>query len=107
MPVNHFITLDEAIQMTTAYRASKDAIVKEEYSESNLLAVCETFDRSAFDTLLSQEGCVSLRIYFGMNDDLKIHAIVVGVNESDEDQLPGAGSFKIVEQAIRCPSNCP
>ena len=55
-----------------------------------------------------------MRIYYGMSDDLKIHAIGVGVNSKDEDILPTEGigaalttTPVIVEDGSRCPDVCP
>ena len=78
--MNHFISLDQAIQMTTLYRQQKENILSPEYRDKNILSICETFDAAPFLTVLAKPGCVSLRIYYGMSDDLKVHAIIVGVN---------------------------
>jgi len=85
---NHFISLDAAITMTTLYRREMDNILAESFKGQNILTVSETFDRGAFDTLLSEAGCTALRIYYGMSPDLKMHAIVVAVNSNNEDILP-------------------
>ena len=53
---NNFITLDTAVQMTTLYRQQKENILAEPFKGQNILAVCETFDRAAFDALLSEDG---------------------------------------------------
>lgn len=96
--------------MTTVYRNQKDNILKEDFRGINILAIAETFDRAAFDAILSEKGCTSLRIYFGMSDDLKIHSIIVGVNANNEDMLPSetnvTNASSIVEAGIRCPTVC-
>lgn len=100
--------------MTALYRREMNNILAEPYKDHKILTLCETFDRQAFDTLLGEPGCTSVRIYYGMSDDMSMHAIVVGVNSSDEDILPvvatGAASGDeavILEESIRCPDKCP
>ena len=110
--MNHFISLQKAVEMTTRYRAEKENVLAPAYKGQNLIAKCETFDRDAFDTLLSNPGCVSIRVYYGMDDNLKVHAIVVGVNAKNEDILPGTQNAldsggEIVEESRRCPDDCP
>lgn len=119
--MNHFITLDKAKQMNARYRAEKENILAPGYKGQNILAVCESFDRSAFDRLLAQEDCAGIRIYYGMDDDNKIHAVVVGYDENDRDILPttdvSASSSSnsteeddfegVVEEGNRCPTLCP
>ena len=111
--MSQLISLQQAIDMTTLYRAQKENILAPGYKDQNILAICETFDRSVFDTVLAQEGCAGLRIYYGMDTSLKVHAIVVGVNDKDEDMLPpesiqaGGGEGSIIEDGNRCPDLCP
>jgi hypothetical protein len=117
---NHFISLAQAVKMTTTYREQLNEILKPEYQDKNILARSETFDRAPFDTVLAQPGCAGLRIYYGMDSELKVHAIVVGVNESNEDMLNPISALSekatapteepqdpIIEQGMRCPEECP
>ena len=114
--MNHFITLKEAIEMTRLYREQRNALLREGLGDKNILPFSETFDRAAFDALLAQPGCTALRIYYGMDPTLKVHAITVGVNAKNEDLLPGEGNVvasateeepPIVEAGTRCPEDCP
>lgn len=113
--MNHFITLQEAIEMTTLYRAEHEQILKPEYQQQNILARSETFEKAAFETLLTKNGCAGLRIYYGMDDALKIHAIIVAIDVNGNDILPVTESMAltteegedIVERGIRCPDLCP
>lgn len=108
MPTDHSISLDQASTMTSSYRKGKDAILLSGYQGKNLLPICETFGRAAFDTLLGQTDCTSIRIYFGMDTDLKIHSIIVGVNSNNEDMIPSeSNDLQIMEVGIRCPDDCP
>lgn len=112
-PANaHFISLNQAIDMTTLYRADKEVILATDYQNQNILPNSETFNRNAFDTLLAKEGCAGLRIYYGMDENLKLHAIIVAVNAANEDILPALASVivneeDIVEEGQRCPDLCP
>ncbi len=111
--MNHFITLQEAIDMTTLYRQESENILKPAYQHQNILARSEAFDRAAFDTLLAKNGCAGLRIYYGMDAQLKVHAIIVATDANGNDILPAAtvaaedGEDDIVERGIRCPDICP
>lgn len=111
---SHSISLEKAVEMTTLYRENRTAILKEQYQFTDILALSETFNKDAIVALLQQENCVAFRIYYGMSDDLKVHAILVGVNEKGEDILPTTstegvadGDGDILEDASRCPNYCP
>ncbi|HMG68057.1 MAG TPA: hypothetical protein VK588_10235 [Chitinophagaceae bacterium] len=112
------IPLQQAVDMTTLYRNEKENILDPAFRNRNILCNCETFERADFDTVLAQPDCVNLRVYYGMDKELEVHAIIVGVNSKDEDILPqseteGAKSDdldtggKIIEEGIRCPPTCP
>ncbi|XVJ66821.1 MAG: hypothetical protein HEQ40_11905 [Lacibacter sp.] len=112
--MNHFISLQEAIEMTQLYRTERDAILKPEYQDQNILAKSESFDRASFEVLLNKEGCAGIRIYYGMSADLKVHAIIVAIDANGNDLLPAqAGTLlteageDILERGIRCPDLCP
>ena len=106
----HFITLREASLMTATYKARKDSILDPIFQNTDILANCETFDRDAIDAILAQPGCTQLRIYYGMDNSLQVHAILVGVDENDDDLLPAnpdAPNTQIAEMSRRCPQLCP
>jgi hypothetical protein len=112
--MNHSISLETAIQMTTFFRESKDRILQENLQGLDILPIAETFDRAAIDKLLSHPRCARLRIYYGMDQEQKIHAVLVGVDADDKDILPstdapateGEEEAEIVELAQRCPPYC-
>lgn len=93
--MQHLISLQEAIDMTSAYRTNipKGMVHSETFSKESVIA------------LLNQTGCKSLRIYYGKKNDDTIHAILVGVNEKEEDMIQSADI--ILEDAGRCPPFCP
>lgn len=110
--MNHFISLQEAVDMTTLYRQEYENILKPVYQNQNILARSEAFDRAAFDTLLAKNGCAGLRIYYGMDEQLKVHAIIVPIDANGNDILPAQNltdeeGEDIAERALRCPDICP
>lgn len=74
--------------MTKLYRNQKDAIFSTKYSGQNILPLCETFDSETVAAILAQPSCTAFRIYYGMDDKLQVHAILVGVNAKGQDILP-------------------
>jgi hypothetical protein len=114
LPTNdHIISLQKAVEMTTRYRQDKETILAAEYKSQNILPLSETFNRTAIEKLLSETNCAGIRIYYGMDENLKSHAILVGVNASNEDILPSSaatlsGSDEVIlEEGQRCPDICP
>lgn len=113
--MNNFITLAQGIAMTKLYRAQKENILAAQYKGQDILPICETFDRAAFETLLSETDCTYIRVYFGMSEDLKVRVIAVGADSKERDILPISGATaklgddggNIVEDGMRCPTICP
>jgi hypothetical protein len=101
--MSNFITLTEAQDMTTRYRNSVDDMLTSSYQGA--LLNCETFDASAVQDLLDQSGCEKFRVYFGMDENNKVRAIMVGVGADNEDILNGSSSL-IVEKGTTCPDIC-
>ncbi len=114
MSNNHSIPLNQAVAMTQRFRTNKSLVIAEGY-DKNILPICETFDRSIIDNLMSTPRCTAFRIYYGMSDDLLIHAILVAVDGSGADILPAinypGGSTgnnpDIGEVGQLCPPVCP
>jgi hypothetical protein len=115
--MSQFISLPIAIDMTSLYRSQRENILKTEYQNQNILPLSEAFDRTVFDAVLAESGCEGLRIYYGMSEDLKIHAIIVGTDVNGDDILPSSGAAAandpedddgyIIENGNRCPPICP
>ena len=109
--MNHFISLDAAIKMTAYFRVEKENILLDTERGKNLLPICETFEVAPFIALLAQPGCVSIRLYYSMDTEKKVHAVFVGVNNKNEDMLPGHSTeidnSNIIEEGLRCPPMCP
>lgn len=108
---NHQISLEVAVDMTTLYRENMQEILKDEYQNEGILANCETFSLSVLDSLQKIPDVAAFRIYYGMSTDLKIHAILVGVDANGNDILPSENSEEeggeIFEEGQRCPTFCP
>jgi hypothetical protein len=122
--LSHVIPLDQAAAMTKRYRDHRNEILKPEYANRDILAICETFNKIPVQHLVASDECVGLRIYYGMSEDLLCHAILVGVNSKGEDILPdtssnfggegdgdgeddGGEGGGTLEDSIRCPTVCP
>ena len=110
--MSHFITLAKARQMTATYRSQKNNILDPAFRDRKILPDCESFDRAAIEAILAQNECTEFRIYYGMDNELKIHAILVGVDATGEHILPAdqdadAANTQIAEMARRCPDDCP
>jgi hypothetical protein len=114
MSTTHVISLSTAIAMTSRFRNNKNTILSSSYQNQDVIPNCETFDKESIETVLNQEGCVAFRVYYGMDENLKIHAILVGVNGNGADILPVESSLLeeepegvILEEGQRCPPYCP
>ena|SRR5215213_8618288 len=112
----HLISFDTAKTFTKDFRDKKKKILKEEYGDKNTIPLSETFDRDAFDYILSQQGCVGIRIYFGMNAEERVNLIIVGVNDKNEDivtvqtgdvMMKTSDTDPIAENGEPCPTSCP
>ncbi len=109
---DHPISLATAIDMTTLYRANREAILATTYQGMDILPLSETFNRDSIDALLSFTGCAGIRIYYGMDENKQVHVLLVGVNISNEDLLPAVNETEedepeIIERGQRCPPACP
>jgi hypothetical protein len=108
---DQFISLEPAIEMTARYREKRETILAAVYKGKNILALSETFSKEAVTTLLAVDDCAAVRIYYGMDETDKVHAILVPVNAANEDILPQVSILEddpvILEQGQRCPPTCP
>jgi len=106
--MSHDITLTDAVTMTTAFRADKETILASNFKNQNILPICETFDKAEVLTLMAQEGCTQLRIYYSMDTDYTVHAVLVAANASDQDIISLSSDASILlEKGKRCPIYCP
>lgn len=89
---NHQISLQEASEMTRAYRKTHPG-----------QTIAEFFGKKAIMDILNQSNCVGIRIYYA-NDPItgKKHLVIVGAEPNMNDISSGF----IAERAICCPSYC-
>ena len=92
--LKHSISQDKVKQLTSNYEENKKKILKDEFQEETILPTSETFDRAAFDQLLSQEGCVGIRIYYGMDEESNVKLVAVGVDKNGQDILTSTTASK-------------
>lgn len=100
-PIDHHITLEEAVALTSRFLMEMPAMLKPEYINADILPLSETFKKNIFNELASQQGCIAIRSYFGMDENQKVRLIFVGVNDDNEDMLNS-----IFEHGNRCPPIC-
>jgi hypothetical protein len=115
--LDHFIPVDKASQMTKRHRDNKEKVIHDDFKSKDLLPVCETFNKNLFLQLANQPACIGIRIYYGMDSDMKVHAIIVGVDANGADLLPALPSANAKtdpgsgtgpgEEGQRCPPVCP
>jgi hypothetical protein len=105
------ISLNDAATMTTRFRNNKSTILNSSYS--SVLCNSETFNLDDVKTLLDTTGAAGMRIYYGMDENYNVHALLVAVDEEANDILPEENPsittdpIVIIEQGIRCPPTCP
>lgn len=111
--MSNFISLREASKMTALYRKEMNQILAEPFKGQNILSICETFEKKDLLSLFNKPGCEKVRIYYGMDETLSVHAILVAVNNNNEDILPSLEKSDsveeqdILEHADKCPVYCP
>lgn len=108
MPKSHNITLVSATAMTKRYREQRP----------DNYPICESFSKDAITALLAQPDASFLRIYYGLKEDGLMDAILVAADSKGADIIPaghghghghghGDGEGGILEDSVRCPSDCP
>ena len=107
-PINHKISLQESIEMTTRFRTEMQLMLKPEYPAFDILPIAETFKKSIFSDLAMEAGCVAIRCYLGMDDDNRVRLLFVGVDDDNNDILSGSEEQPayIFEYGQRCPPIC-
>jgi len=90
---NHGITLTEASQLTANYRNAHPGAmtIKGFY-----------YGKQAIDSILTQDGCVGIRIYYAQNMDATPTMVITGVDKEGNDMYAG----QLAEFGVPCPSTC-
>jgi hypothetical protein len=97
--------------MTSRFRSNRDTVFNSGYED--VLPDSETFNLADLTGLLAVENAAGMRVYYGMDENYGIHAILVAVDDDGNDILPQENSLLgsdpeiIMEQGIRCPPTCP
>ncbi len=89
---DHSISLEDASNMTRNFQlqAAPNQIIGGFFGKDAVLAI------------ISQEGAVGLRYYYGLDDERTSHIILIGVDADGNDIIDGL----LAERALRCPPNC-
>lgn len=84
------ITLSEGADLTSKYRDSNPNQTKGHF-----------FGKDILNQLLNQEGCMGIRMYYGIDDKGKKELVIVGAdaNENDMTEL-------VADLSMPCPSRC-
>jgi hypothetical protein len=90
---DHSISIEDAAQLTQNYR--------EQANSGDVLG--EFFGKQALLSILSQEGCVGIRCYFGKRANGQLALVLTGVDENEDDLLEEG---EIAETGTSCPPNC-
>lgn len=109
------ISLELAKEMTKRFRDYKNQILLPEFRNLDILCNSETFDKAQLIDYFNKPEIHAIRFYYGMNQESKIQAILVGVDKEGKDILPISSGFKfanslngeIFESVDRCPPKCP
>ena len=84
------IPLSEGAQLTKNYRDRNPGAVKAIF-----------YGREHLEAILSQEGCMGIRIYYGMSNSGAPQLVLAGADADENDLLE-----VIVDTGTSCPPNC-
>lgn len=90
---NHDISLKEAAVLTQRFRENLPVI-------DNTIA--EYFGKSALENVLAQNGCVGIRIYYGIDLNNIKRLVITGVDYNGNDLYEG----NLMEAGTICPPVC-
>ena len=89
---DHSISLEDAATLTAAYRST--------ISTGDTIG--EYFGGTAIQTILSQDGCVGIRIYYGIDSTGVKTLVICGVTSTGDDLYSGS----LAEHGLKCPPDC-
>ncbi|MBP7821853.1 MAG: hypothetical protein KA010_02940 [Saprospiraceae bacterium] len=88
-----------------------DTYKKSENIKSNGNIKAHFYGANKMNQLLSQDGCVGVRIWYGQDVDSENKVVpqlyIVGVDEKGNDILLPAGNELILDNGLACPWYCP
>ncbi len=88
---DHSISLQEASDLARNYRSANPSRIKGEF-----------FGRDDIESILAQEDCVGIRIYYGLDTQGTQKLVLVGVDGSENDLYNGV----LMQQGQPCPPIC-
>lgn len=91
---SHEISLQDAANLTANYRS--------QFASGATYVKGEFFGKSSIQSLLNQDDCVGLRIYYGLDIDNIQKLVIVGVLANEDDIIDG----NILEFGSPCPPIC-
>ena len=110
--MENLLPFTDAKSMVKTYLENKSTVLKPEYLERNVLSNTITYGVEAFKNLVNNPNCSQIRMYFGMNDQLEITGIFVGVDsEGNEILIQNQANIDdnteyALDEGLRCPPTC-
>src|ERR1700722_17727168 len=95
-PGSNFITLEQFLAMKQLYSINSQTILAPQFQNQNILVTSETFNADIIIAISNVTGFAGFRVYYGMSDDLKVHAMLVATDANGNDILPTDPSAKFV-----------
>lgn len=84
------ISLKDGAAMTAAYRSANPGGMRGHF-----------FGREVLNQILSQEGCMGIRMYYGINEEGVQQLIIVGANSEEQDL-----TAMVADVSVGCPYRC-
>ena len=97
--------------MINRFKNEQENILIPLHQNKEILPLSETLEKDQLEKLLKLPGCEKLRIYYGMDSLLKVHAILVAVDKENQDIIiQNEDAYEseedILNDNIRCPPTC-
>ncbi|XOV68620.1 MAG: hypothetical protein ACFHU9_05455 [Fluviicola sp.] len=84
------ISLETGADMTERYRSKNPDEIKGHF-----------FGKDVLQEILDQEGCMGIRMYYGLDEDYNKALVIVGADASENDMTSKVGDI-----SLPCPSVC-
>lgn len=84
------ITLSEGANLTSKYRDDNPGET-----------IAHFFGKDILKQILNQEGCMGIRMYYGVSDKGEKELVIVGTDGSEDDMLD-----LVADLSMPCPSRC-
>lgn len=109
------ISSDKLKKLKSDYAQKKNSILKDSYQATDTLPTFEIFERASLEQILALNGCVGVRMYYGMDEAMEVQLIAVGVDENGKDIQSTSNSLDktnvddpiiAFSSVLRCPPYC-